>query len=157
MTKLKTVRGDLLKLAMSGDFDVIIHGCNCHCQMGKGIALLIKQQFPEAYKADLATGKGDSSKLGSISVAEIVRSSASFYIVNGYTQVHWRGNGVKADYEAIAKVMQAVKSSFSGKRIAYPKIGAGLAGGDWDKISEIIARELDGENHTYVEFSTDIK
>ncbi|PMU98153.1 phosphatase, partial [Pseudomonas sp. GP01-A4] len=30
------VRGDLLHLARQGDFDVIIHGCNCQCAMGKG-------------------------------------------------------------------------------------------------------------------------
>jgi O-acetyl-ADP-ribose deacetylase (regulator of RNase III) len=152
MGLLNTVRGDLLQLALAGKFDVIVHGCNCQCQMGKGIALSIKKQFPEAYQADLATAKGDAAKLGTFSAAEIVRPGASFHVVNGYTQFHWRGEGVKADYEAIAKVMGAVKSRFSGKRIAYPKIGAGLAGGDWKQISEIIAGELQGENHTYVEF-----
>lgn len=121
--------------------------------MGKGIALSIKQQFSEAYQADLATTKGDPAKLGTISVAAIDRPQASFAVVNGYTQLHWRGSGVKADYEAIGSVMRAVKKQFSGKRIAYPKIGAGLAGGDWDRIAAIINRELDGEDHTYVELS----
>ncbi len=153
MTRFHTVRGDLLQLAMSGKYDVIVHGCNCQCQMGKGIALSINQQFPEAYQADLATAKGDPAKLGTASLAEVVRPGVSFHVVNGYTQLHWRGAGVKADYEAIAEVMRAVKLRFSGKRIAYPKIGAGLAGGDWGRISEIIARELEGEDHTYVEFS----
>jgi len=49
--------------------------------------------------------------------------------------------------------MNSVKAQFSGKRIAYPKIGAGLAGGDWDIIRGIIDEELAGEDHTYVEFS----
>ncbi len=152
-TPMQTVRGDLLQLTLDGAFDVIIQGCNCQCVMGKGLALSIKQQFPEAYQADLATAKGDPAKLGTISFAKIDRPSASFVIVNGYTQLHWRGSGMKADYDAIVGVMRAVKSQFSGKRIAYPKIGAGLAGGDWERISKIILRELDGENHTYVEFS----
>jgi O-acetyl-ADP-ribose deacetylase (regulator of RNase III) len=39
---------------------------------------------------------------------------------------------------------------FSGKRIGYPKIGAGLAGGDWNIISSIIDKELIGEDHTLV-------
>lgn len=59
---------------------------------------------------------------------------------------------MKADYVAIAGVMREVKLRFSGKRIGYPKIGAGLAGGDWNRISSIIASELAGEHHTYVEF-----
>jgi len=150
---MKTVTGDLLQLAMDGEFDVIIHGCNCQCQMGKGIALSIKQQFPEAYAADCLTAKGDEKKLGTFSAAEIIRGPRSFYVVNAYTQFHWRGAGVKADYDAIRKVMRAVKSHFSGKRIGYPKIGAGLAGGDWGIIRPIIDEELAGEEHTYVEFS----
>ena len=150
---MKTVAGDLLQLALNGELDVIIHGCNCQCQMGKGIALSIKQRFPEAYAADCRTTKGDEQKLGTFSEIEIVRGPHSFHVVNAYTQFHWRGAGVKADYEAIRKVMRAVKSRFSGKRIGYPRIGAGLAGGDWEVIQAIIDEELAEEDHTYVEFS----
>jgi len=144
--------GDLLQLAIDGQFDVIIHGCNCQCQMGKGIALSIKQQFPEAYAADCHTAKGDVTKLGTVSVAEVNRNGHVLHIVNGYTQVHWRGTGVKADYEAIRNVMRTVRLTFSGKRIGYPKMGAGLAGGDWEVICAIIEEELAGEDHTYVEY-----
>lgn len=70
---MNTVSGDLLQLAVDGHFDVIIHGCNCQCQMGKGIALAIKRRFPEAYAADCRTAKGDVAKLGTISVAEVDR------------------------------------------------------------------------------------
>ena len=63
-TRMNVVTGDLLRLALDGRFDVIVHGCNCQCAMGKGIALSIKQQFPEAYDADLHTQKGDRAKLG---------------------------------------------------------------------------------------------
>ena len=86
-----------------------------------------------------------------MSIAEIKRESCIFHIVNGYTQFHWRGKGVKADYKAIRKVMQSVKARFAGKRIGYPKIGAGLAGGAWEIIAPIIEDELAGEDHTLVE------
>lgn len=150
---MKTFTGDLLQCALNGEFDVIIHGCNCQCQMGKGIALSIKRLFPEAYAADLRSPKGDRSKLGTVTVAEIVRNGKVFHVVNGYTQDHWRGEGNKADYAAIRAVMRAVRSQFSGKRIGYPKIGAGLAGGDWEKILLIICEELAGEDHVYVEYA----
>ncbi|MGH6882381.1 MAG: macro domain-containing protein, partial [Hypericibacter sp.] len=147
---MRTIHGDLLQFALDGRFDIIVHGCNCQCQMGKGIALSIKQRFPEAYAADCATSKGDPTKLGTISVAEIRRENRTFHIVNGYTQFHWRGDGVKADYEAIRNVMRAVKARFAGKSIGYPKIGAGLAGGDWGIIAPIIEHELASENHAFV-------
>lgn len=66
---MKVMHGDLLQLALEGAFDVIVHGCNCQCVMGKGIALSIKEQFPEAHAADCATPKGDPAKLGTISFA----------------------------------------------------------------------------------------
>lgn len=72
--------------------------------------------------------------------------------MNGYTQYHWKGYGVKADYEAIRQVFKAIKDNFSGLRIGYPAIGAGLAGGDWSIIAKIIETELAGENHTFVEY-----
>ena len=145
-------QGDLIQLALSGEFDVIVHGCNCHCQMGRGIALTIKKLLPEAYFADCQTSKSDKTKLGTISVAEIKRNQVSFVVVNAYTQFDWAGEGVKADYQAIRQVMKAIKQQFSGKRIGYPKIGAGLAGGDWQIIYPIICEELEGEHHTLVEY-----
>ena len=149
---MKTLQGDLLQLALDGRFDVIIHGCNCQCQMGEGIALPVKRQFPEAYAADRATAKADAGKLGTFSSALVERGERSFQVVNAYTQLHWRGPGVKVDYDAIGAVMRAVKGRFAGLRIGYPKIGAGLAGGDWERIAAIIDEALAGEDHTYVEF-----
>jgi O-acetyl-ADP-ribose deacetylase (regulator of RNase III) len=149
---VKTVRGDLIKLALDGHFDVVIHGCNCHCVMGAGIALPMRNTFPEAFAADCATAKGDRAKLGTISVATVERGGRSLTIVNGYTQFDRRGDGVLADYDAIRSVMRLVKTRFAGKRIGYPMIGAGLAKGDWSMISLLIEEELSGEDHTFVEF-----
>ena len=152
LTKMNKIKGDLIKFAINGKFDVIIHGCNCFCTMGAGIAKTIKEKFPEAYKADKETEKGDKSKLGEISWAETKTQNGKLIIVNGYTQFNWRGRGRKADYEAIRSVFRNIKEKFSGLRIGYPAIGAGLAGGDWEIISEIIKDELKGENHTFVEY-----
>ena len=150
---MKTVRGDLIKLALDGHFDVIIHGCNCHCVMGAGIALPMRNTFPEAFAADCATVKGDRAKLGTISVATVERGGRSLIIVNGYTQINQRGDGVLARATMrFASVMRHVKTRFAGKRIGYPMIGAGLAKGDWTRISLVIEEELSGEDHTFVEF-----
>lgn len=151
---VKSVDGDLIKLALDGHFDVIIHGCNCFCAMDGGIARSIKQEFPEAFAADLATVEGGRAKLGEYSKAKIVRAQNEFTVVNAYTQFHFHGSGVLADYEAIRSAFSAVQTEFSGFRIGYPRIGAGLAGGDWGIISGIISEELEGEDHTLVRFKT---
>ncbi len=43
---MQVIKGDLIQLALAKRFDVIIHGCNCHCEMGAGIARVIKKSFP---------------------------------------------------------------------------------------------------------------
>lgn len=148
----KVVHGDLLKLAREGDFDVIVHGCNCLCAMGAGIAKQIRDQCPGAYDADKATIKGDRDKLGTYTSATIDGDGNHKYtVVNAYTQYHWKGNQkVLAEYDAIQSIFSQIKTDFAGQKIAYPKIGAGLAGGDWDQISSIIDNELEGEDHTLV-------
>ena len=103
---MKSIQGDLIKLALDKKFDVIIHGCNCQCQMGAGIAKTIKNKFPEAYHADCESQKGDRTKLGTITTATVNRDGHQITIVNAYTQFHWRGKGVKADYQAIENCMK---------------------------------------------------
>ena len=151
---MKTIYGDLIHLANDGDFDIIVHGCNCFCTMGAGIAKVIKAAFPQAYEADLATPRGDRAKLGTCSFAEIERDGTPLIVVNAYTQFDWRGSGPKVDYDAVRSSMRWIKKHHTGKRIGLPKIGAGLAGGEWPTIAAILEEELGGENVTLVEFKS---
>lgn len=150
---MDVVRGDLVRLALDGVFDVVVHGCNCQCVMGAGVAKAIRTAFPAAFDADRATAKGDRRKLGTFSSALVVSGGRSITVVNAYTQFHWRGRKPLADYEAIRRVFGLVRSAFSGQRIGYPKIGAGLAGGDWSTIAAIIDDALAGEDHKLVEYA----
>ncbi len=150
---MKIIKGDLIKLALEGKFDVIVHGGNCYCTMGAGIAMAIKSEFPEAYEADCKTEKGSKDKLGTYSHATIEKNENKITVINAYTQHDYKGPGIKADYDAIRYVFKQLKSNYSGKLIGYPKICAGLAGGDSKQISKIIDEELINEDHTLVEFA----
>lgn len=151
---LKTIHGDLVALALQGEFDVIVHGCNCFHTMGAGIAKTMASKFPEALAADRATSYGDTSKLGTISTAQVERGQHKLIIVNAYTQFHWKGSGRKVDYEALGRCFREIANSYSGSRIGYPLIGAGLAGGDWTMIAPRIDQELAGLDHTLVIFGS---
>jgi len=151
---ITTIKGDLIKIAQEGGFDVIVHGCNCHCTMGAGIAKAIKAAFPPAYEADRTTQKGDRTKLGSCSAAECTLNHGKVVVINAYTQYDWRGSGCKADYDAIRSCMKWIAQRYSGKRIGLPRIGAGLAGGDWNIIRKIISEETKNETITVVEFKS---
>jgi O-acetyl-ADP-ribose deacetylase (regulator of RNase III) len=150
---MKVMRGDLLALAKAGHFDVIVHGCNCFCAMGNGIAGQVKKQFPAAFDADKATQKGDRAKLGTLTSAAVDVEGRRLVVVNAYTQYTWSKPEQVADYEAIRRCMRAVRANYAGLRIGVPRIGAGLAGGDWRVIAPIIDEELAGEDVTLVEYS----
>ena len=72
---MKKVYGDLIEMAEHGDFDVIVHGCNCFCTMGAGIALQIKHHFPEAYYADC-----DYSKKLQVNLGVMIRRYICFLV-----------------------------------------------------------------------------
>ncbi len=147
------IKGNLISLARAGHFDVIVHGCNCYNNMGKGIALDIKRYFPDAYSIDCTTVKGDKSKLGTFTgVACYTKKQSEVFIVNAYTQFDYWSKGVLVDYDAVEKIFTQIAKDFKGLHIAYPAIGAGLAMGDWDRISSIIDKALDGMTHTFVEW-----
>ncbi len=148
---MRTIEGDLLTLADEGAFDVIAHGCNCFCNMGKGIALQIRKRYPAAFAADRATEKGSRAKLGTCSFATVDGKTRPFVIVNAYTQFHWTGTRPLADYDAIRSCLRWLAQTYGGRRIGIPRIGAGLAGGDWALIRELITAELGSTDVTVVE------
>lgn len=56
------VKGNLIEALKSGSVQAIAHQANCFNTMGSGVALAIKNAFPEAYEADCKTVKGDKKK-----------------------------------------------------------------------------------------------
>lgn len=150
---MKHIKGDLIKLFKEGQFDVIVHGCNCGNNMGDGIAKTIRDEFPEAYAADLATVEWDHDKLGTYSQA----MTPYGVIINAYTQFKWYGRGPDGplcEDWAVASVFHNLKNEYGdqGKRFGFPAIGCARAGGDWNVISALINQELTDEDKTFVEY-----
>ena len=109
---MKSIRGNLLALARSGRFDVIVHGCNCRHAMDAGIAKQIKAAFPEAYAADLATPKG-AGKLGTISTAEIQRAPVRFPVATRKSAPDWPKATGRPSPPSLTKSWQAATTPSS--------------------------------------------
>lgn len=154
---MKTVKGDLLQMAKDGQFDIILHGCNCFNTMGAGIAAQIAQQFPDAYMADGETVRGDPGKLGSYTIG----MGGRLVILNCYTQFGMSRDGEDVfEYRAFQRVLDKIAQRFGKWRIGMPAIGMGLAGGDSARILAMMERfaevmERQGGSATLVEFSRD--
>jgi O-acetyl-ADP-ribose deacetylase (regulator of RNase III) len=156
MSNYREIDGDLIVLAKAGEFDVITHGCNCMCTMGAGIAPQMASAFGcDLFKLEDQKYRGDINKLGQIDSFLVSRKDLkrAIFVVNSYTQYDYRRTGgAPLDYEALTLCLRKINKQFKGKHIGLPKIGAGLAGGDWNKISEIIKKELKDCQITIVNF-----
>lgn len=131
---IKVMQGNIIKEAQKGSFDLVVHGCNCFCTMGAGVAKQIKLNFPRAYEADKLTTKGDKGKLGTYTKAIYPEVT----IINAYTQYAFSSSKATVDYQAIQNVFTQLNKDFPNSTVGIPKIGAGLARGDWNIIEKII-------------------
>ena len=157
----REIDGDLIELAKAGTFDVIAHGANCKSCMQKGIAPQMAKAFGcDRFEMELIGA--DINKLGNIDYQTFVlgeftiwsledaknnRNEPELTVVNAYTQFnygrnHADGDAIPFSYEAFTLCMRKMNHEFKGKSIGLPKIGAGLAGGNWKIIKSIIIREL---------------
>lgn len=126
--------------------NVLIHGANCFHKFGAGIAKKVKELYPEAYQRDLETINGDKNKLGTFSfwVGNHYYYNQQIIVVNLYTQYYFgRSNKTYLNYTALKNGLESIEFVFRGSTISIPKIGAGLAGGDWNKIFDIIHKIFD--------------
>ena len=151
---MKYIVGDLIKLAKEGQFDVIVHGANCFNTMGAGIAKTIKEDFYKAYLADQYTVKGDRTKIGTYTQATInmPETNHKLTVVNAYTQYTYGRGRDLFEYEGFEKILDSLNVEFKGKKIGFPLIGCGLAGGNKERILEMIENQLKEQEVTVVEF-----
>lgn len=159
--KYREISGNLITLAKEGEFDVIVHGCNCFCTMGAGIAPQMAKAFgADKFPLEAVEYKGDINKLGQIDWNNLWKGTDGEYhqavdeywdiaVVNAYTQYGFGSNhedGIERplDYEALTMCLRKINQIFKGKKIGLPMIGCGLAGGVWDyeKLDEETGKEM---------------
>lgn len=172
MENYREVNGDLIDLAKLGAFDVIVQGNNCFNTQGAGLApQMVKAFGTDKFPMELK-GKGDVNKLGQIDYKVFYLEDEKWVeypdeggkwvereltVVNAYTQYkygrnHADGDKTPIDYDALTLVMKKINHKFKGKHIGLPRIGAGLAGGDWFTIYNIIKSQLKDCDVTVVNY-----
>ena len=180
--KVTEIKGDIIKLSRISDYDVVLHGCNVFCTQLAGLAPQMVEAFgTDKFPMEHKSRKGDINKLGCIDFRAVRRrynrqdesryfgsfnaiykkefeeEERALYVVNAYTQYNYGKNPKDekykpVDYKAIALVFKKINVIFAGKHILTPRLGSGLAGGDWNKIKRIILRELTDCDVTLVEY-----
>lgn len=133
MQPLKIIQQDILCVTHG----VICHQVNIQGAMGAGLALAIKRKWPIVFEKYKVMCDRQLFHLGSIQPVQV---SETLWVCNLAGQEFY-GKGLQTDYEAVRMGLEKI-NKWAGDRnfqVYLPyKMGAGLAGGDWAVIEQII-------------------
>lgn len=151
---IDTVIGNLL-LEKNG---ILVHGCNCRGKMASGIALQIRQTYPQVY-IDYSEEWGRNFKHPESLLGRVVYTQINqkLIIASAFTQLNYGNNpDVRyVSYDAIDIAFQDInKKALELKLpIKMPMIGAGLGNGNWSIITRILEQNhLPGVKHTIFKY-----
>jgi len=83
--KVTEIKGDLIKLSRTGEFDVIVHGCNCFCTQKAGLApQMVKAFSTDSLPMEDDNYNGDINKLGTIDWGVIPREQEFKDLIESY-------------------------------------------------------------------------
>ena len=139
--------GDLLEAPER----IICHGCNAQGKMGAGIAVAVRKRYPQAFSDYEALYKAQGNHLD-MGQCVWVDCPDGRTVIDAVTQEFYGrdANVVYVDYNAVRTAMRTIDDRLKPANgealvsVAFPKIGAGLANGDWAIIEDIIETESTG-------------
>jgi len=127
---------------LESEAEAVINTVNTVGVMGKGIALMFKDRYPENFKAYAAACKDDQVRLGKMFVTPGVELGGPRWIINFPTKKHWR---YPTKPEWVRDGLQALKRFLiekDVKSVALPPLGCGNGGLDWSLVRPMIEEAL---------------
>jgi O-acetyl-ADP-ribose deacetylase (regulator of RNase III) len=126
--------------------EALVNTVNTVGVMGKGIALMFKEAFPDNFRAYGEAVKREEVRIGHMFVTENHALDGPQWLINFPTKKHWRQPSrlewIVTGLEDLRRVVEE-KGIHS---IALPPLGCGNGGLDWSDIRPVIEREL-GQLH----------
>ena len=135
---IEYTRGNLLE----ADVEALINTVNTVGVMGKGIALMFKEAFPENFAAYEAACKGQEVVTGRMLVTERDALLGPRWIINFPTKRHWRARTRMEWIESGLEDLKRVIHEQGIRSIALPPLGCGNGGLDWDQVRPRIETAL---------------
>ena len=144
------IKGDATNpLINKGEYSVICHCCNTLGAWGAGFVLALSKRFPKVKEHYLSLIKSINSgeRLGKVG---FVKTNKNIVVANILAQdrIYRSVDGkIPLNYDALREVFRNVYNKFIGYKdipftIHMPRIGCGLAGGDWNIVENIIKDEF---------------
>lgn len=127
---------------LDADVDALVNTVNTVGVMGKGIALMFKEAFPENFNAYEAACKRKEVQVGHMFVTARRDLVGPKWIINFPTKKHWRQPSKLEWIEEGLKELRRVIAEKQISSIAVPPLGSGNGGLDWSLVRPLIEREL---------------
>ncbi len=158
--EIKYVKGDATSpIIVEGKKSVIVHCVNTLGAWGKGFVVPLGQKYPQSRKIynhfiQLHKKGYYKSLLGLICIAPNVSKDIDVVNLFGQERIYpIMKDGeiiIPLDYIALRKGFETIVDSYASEysykpvpiTVHMPRIGCGLAGGDWNKVEKIINETL---------------
>ena len=132
-------QGNLLE----ADVEAVVNTVNTVGIMGKGIALMVKEQFPDNFDDYARACSAGGVVIGKMFVTESTELFGPRWIINFPTKTHWR---VKTKIEWIEEGVKDLVRTIREKNIrsiAIPPLGCGNGGLEWHAVRPVIVSALE--------------
>lgn len=142
--EIKYLKGDATEPIVIGDkYSVICHCCNAIGAWGSGFVVPLGKKYPIAREKylEFIENTPKENRLGSVSFAKVNDNIIVANIIGQY-YTYPKDGKIPLDYEALEKGFKFIINIFKMHKmpltVHMPKIGCGLAGGDWNVVEKII-------------------
>lgn len=141
--------GDFLRSDLKNH--VCFHGVNCVGAFSAGVARQVRDVYPLVYKLYRAKHANPGWSLGDVQMVRMAPNEINpscLFFSNMATQHDINSGGsrkVQVSYQALELCFGKLLRWCDQKgieNVVGPKIGSGLAGGDWKRIESLLIREL---------------
>jgi hypothetical protein len=141
---MNKIKGDATAPVQGYDRVVIMHCCNNIGLWGAGFVVPLGKRYPEAKAAFLREQKPDLGHVifadtGHVIVANIIGQNG---VRGPRNPIPVSYTALQRGFEAVDKVVSALETMEYKTAIQFPKLGCGLAGGDWEKVEALIESVL---------------
>lgn len=130
---------------LDADVEAVVNTVNTVGVMGKGIALMFKEAFPDNFQAYEAACREKRVHLGNMFITERRDLlGGPRWIVNFPTKAHWRfPSKIEWIRDGLHDLREVIVSR-GIRSIAIPPLGSGNGGLDWREVKSLIEQELAG-------------
>lgn len=127
---------------LDAEAEALVNTVNTVGVMGKGIALMFKEAFPENFEAYAAACERGEVETGKMFVTERRALWGPRWIINFPTKKHWRHPSKMAWIEEGLSDLRRIVTEKGIRTIALPPLGAGNGGLEWASVKVKIAAAL---------------